>query len=188
MRNIGMLVVIAAAALISSACNEGGTSTPAATAGTATTTTTEPIPADNADKSAEHTTDADLTVRDLRIGRQDGFDRVVYEFGGTGTPGYRASYVHSAVQDGSGKPIEVPGESILQVSITGTSYPFDSGIEPYSGANPLAEPSAEVVNAAYLGAVYEGVTRSVIGVRGAKPAYRISTLSNPTRLVVDIAG
>jgi hypothetical protein len=193
MRTIGALLVIAAAALISSACNDGGTSTPSAIADTPTTSTTtvpaaDPVPTDSANKSADHSPDADLTVRDLRIGRHDGYDRVVYEFGGEGTPGYRVGYVESAVQDGSGNPIEVPGESLLQVSITGTSYPFDSGVEAYAGTNPLAEPSAEVVNAVYLGAVYEGVTQSVIGVRDPEPAFRVSTLSNPPRLVVDIAG
>ena len=44
--------------------------------------------------------DAPVTVSDLRAGRQDGFDRVVFEVGGTGTPGWDVRYVDAAVLAG----------------------------------------------------------------------------------------
>ncbi|MBD0323269.1 MAG: hypothetical protein ICV72_07780 [Aldersonia sp.] len=210
MRNKAALMAALAAALLLPACGESETPSPTGTpTDTATTTSVAvtsapdaatttatptatpdaaPIPTDSAEQTAEPAGNVALTVRDLRIGRHTGYDRVVYEFGGSGVPGYRVGYVDQAVEDGSGDVIDIGGASILAVSISGTAYPFDSGVEPYAGTNPLTEPSAAVVQEVYLGAVYEGITQSYVGTRSTKPAFRVSTLSNPTRLVVDIAG
>ncbi|HEY5855942.1 MAG TPA: hypothetical protein VIW24_18335 [Aldersonia sp.] len=194
------LVPVAALALILTGCggagstSESATTPPPTTAATTTTTTptheqttSEPVPADNADKSAPAGTDTAVTVTDVRIGAHDGFDRVVYEFGGTGTPGWTAGYVDQAVQDGSGDLVEVGGTSILAVTITGAAYPFDSGVEEYDGPDPLTDPTATVVDEVRFGATFEGMTQSWIGTTTDRPAFTVTTLSNPTRLVVDIA-
>jgi hypothetical protein len=60
-----------------------------------------------------------VTVRDIRLGRQDGFDRGVFEVGGTGTPGWDARYVEAASSQGSGEAVDVAGAAILQVALTG---------------------------------------------------------------------
>lgn len=144
-------------------------------------------PADAAPKRAQASGDAALTVTDISVGHHEGFDRVVYELGGTGAPGWDVEYVDRAVQDGSGTAIDVAGQSVLEVRITGSVYPFDSGVEPYSGPDPVIEPSAPAVAGVYRTIVFEGVTQSFIGVNGERPAFSVSTLSNPTRLVIDIA-
>ena len=131
--------------------------------------------------------DSAVTVTDIRIGAHEGFDRVVYEFGGTGTPGWTVGYVEQAIQDGSGAEVEIGGTSILAVTITGVAYPFDSGVEEYAGPDPLTDPSATVVEEVHFGATFEGMTQSWIGTTTERPAFTVTTLSNPTRLVVDIA-
>ena len=131
--------------------------------------------------------DAALTIRDMRIGTHDGFDRVVFEFGGTGTPGWRSEIVSTANQQGSGKPLAVSGQAILQVMITGSSMPFASGVEPYAGPNPLDAAPGGIVTEVRDAGIFEGTTQTLIGLARPDAAYRVYTLDNPTRLVVDVA-
>lgn len=155
-------------------------STPAATSDAAAPTDAEP-------KQAGESAGAALTVTDIRIGRHEGFDRVEYLLDGTGTPGWNVRYVDRAVQDGSGTALDIAGQSILEVRITGSAYPFDSGAAPYTGPDPATDPAAPAITGVYRTAVYEGVTQSFIGVGTDRPGFSVSTGSDPTRLVVDIA-
>lgn len=146
-----------------------------------------PVPVDAGDKSSPAGPGAKLTVVDIRTGSHPGFDRVVYELGGEGTPGWRVGYVDRAVQDGSGNEIPVAGGAVLQVLIDGSAYPFDSGADPYAGPNPVpGEPGGSVVEVNGSG-VFEGVTQSFIGVRDPGTAFSVFALTGPTRLVVDVA-
>ncbi|SDU24502.1 AMIN-like domain-containing (lipo)protein [Gordonia westfalica] len=137
-------------------------------------------------KTAPPAQGARLTVMDIRAGVHDGFDRVVYELGGRGMPGWRVSYVDQAIQDGSGFPVDVAGNAILEVQIEGSAYPFDSGVEPYDGPDPVrAQPGGSVVEV--RGAlVFEGVTQSFIGVSEPGLPFSVDVLTNPTRLVIDV--
>lgn len=137
------------------------------------------------DSHSEHSPGASLSVTGVRVAAHDGFDRVVYEFGGTGTPGWTVRYVDQAVQDGSGDVIDVPGQSILEVSLTGTGYPFDTGVDQYSGPNPLAGSGG--ITEVTIATVFEGVTQSFIGLDSAKQPVTVSLLTDPARVVVDIA-
>ncbi|MGO4616245.1 hypothetical protein AB4305_18380 [Nocardia sp. 2YAB30] len=188
MRN-RMVLTIATAAVVLAGCGNGGT-TPGAPLASIPGPSAEATPAtpENAQpKRGTASDDAGLTVTNIRLGHQPGFDRVVYELGGKGTPGWLVQYADHAVQDGSGNPVEVAGRSILEVRILGSAYPFDSGVTPYSGPDPAVDPSAPGVAGVYRTMVFEGTTQSFIGVAADRPAFAVSTLSNPTRLVVDIA-
>ncbi|PTR30165.1 hypothetical protein C8K36_10213 [Rhodococcus sp. OK519] len=131
--------------------------------------------------------DAALTISDIRIGIHDGFDRVVYELGGTGTPGWSSEIVSTANQQGSGNPLAVSGQAILQVMITGSSMPFSSGVEPYAGPNPIEAAPGGIVTEVRDAGIFEGTNQTLIGLARPDAAYRVFTLSNPTRLVVDVA-
>ena len=99
------------------ACSQDAETTPTAATSAVTSTstssaaasTTEPVPTDSSDKTSAAGTESKLTVVDIRVGEHDGFDRVVYEMGGTGTPGWRVKYVDAATQEGSGKPVDIKG-------------------------------------------------------------------------------
>lgn len=131
--------------------------------------------------------DAALTISDMRIGTHDGFDRVVFEFGGTGTPGWRSEIVSTANQQGSGNPLAVSGQAILQVMITGASMPYATGVEEYSGPNPLEAAPGGIVTEVRDAGIFEGTNQTLIGLSRPDADYRVYTLDNPTRLVVDVA-
>lgn len=134
--------------------------------------------------SEQHSGNAALTVTDLRTGAHADFDRVVFEFGGTGTPGYRIDYTDDPRQDGSGAPVAVPGRSVIQVVITGVGYPDDTGVREYSGPNPV--PGTGQVTQARIASTFEGQTLAFIGVDAERPPVRVMTLDGPTRLVIDV--
>ncbi len=190
MRNRMVLTVAVAAALIAG-CDDAETgsaasTTPPTTTGSLVEAPAQP-PGDTAPKRGTPSNDAGLTVTDLRIGHHQGYDRIVYDLGGTGTPGWIVQYTDRAIQDGSGNEIDVAGQSVLEVQITGSAYPFDSGVTPYSGPDPATDPSAPGIAGVYRTAVFEGTTQSFIGVNADRPGFSVTTLSNPTRLVIDIA-
>jgi hypothetical protein len=171
------------------ACSQTAETTPTAVTTSVSATTSaaaEPAPTDSSDKTAAAVAESKLTVTDVRIGSHENFDRVVYEMGGTGTPGWRVKYVDAAVQEGSGKPMDVAGGAIIQVLIDGSGYPFDSGVEQYSGPNPVPGIAGGVVTEVNGSSVFEGVTQSFIGVTEKQP-FSVTLLSDPTRVVVDVA-
>lgn len=127
---------------------------------------------------------AALTVTDVLVESHIDGDRVVYVFDGNGTPGWSARYVDTAIQDGSGAAVDVPGETVLEVALTGTGYPFDTGIAPYAGPNP--RPGVGMITQVRLGGVFEGVTQSFIGLATAPRPASVSLLTDPMRVVVDI--
>ena len=81
-------------------------------------------------------------MTDIRVGRHDGFDRVVIEVGGTGIPGWDARYVDDPRSQGSGDPVEVDGAAVLQVGVTGIGLPTDTGVPGYAGTVPRDRPRA----------------------------------------------
>ncbi|MFI6170174.1 hypothetical protein ACIBCN_25560 [Nocardia sp. NPDC051052] len=189
MRNRMVLAIAAATALLAGCGDDGSTATtPAAPTSTTGTMAEAPsVPGDATTKRGTASGDAGLTVTNIRIGHQPGFDRVVYDLGGKGTPGWIVQYADRAVQDGSGKPIDVAGTSILEVQILGSAYPFDSAVPAYAGPDPATDPSAPAIAGVYRTTVFEGTTQSFIGVHADRPGFTVTTLTNPTRLVIDVA-
>lgn len=80
-------------------------------AGTAATR----FPSDHGEQFAKHKGAWDLVLRDIRVGEHDGFDRLVAEFKGAGTPGWNVKYVTRPRADGSVAPVDVQGDSFLGV-------------------------------------------------------------------------
>jgi hypothetical protein len=143
------------------------------------------FPADAEPDTAEQSSGASVTVTDIRLGRHDGFDRVVFEVGGEGTPGWDVRYVDDAASQGSGDPVEVAGEAVLQVTITGAGYPYETGVEEYSGG-PLSASDTEVVTEVVFDSTYEGTTVAFVGTAGRTP-FRVYALENPARVVLEVA-
>ena len=145
-----------------------------------------PFPGDTAADTAQPSAGAQVTVTAVRIGAHEGFDRVVFEFGGTGKPGWNVRYVDSAVAQGSGKPVHVTGDAVLQLSFSGAGYPYATGVTEYAGANPLAAAGTKAVTEMAFGGTFEGTTEAFIGAR-AKTPFRVYLLDSPVRVVVDVA-
>ena len=127
-----------------------------------------------------------LTVTAVRVARQDGYDRVVFELAGTdaGQAGWRVEYVDEPRAQGSGDVVPVDGEAVLSVLVTGTGYPMDTGQEEVAD-DPALPGDLAVVEDVVLGAVFEGQYEAFIGTSGRQP-FRVFRLGDPERVVVDV--
>lgn len=154
----------------------------------ASTSAADPVPtpqvgAGDDDQGATRKVDPsgpyDLVPVRLRVvGRADG-DRVVLTFRGRGTPGWSAQYGKRGVLDGSGRVVDLDGDTVLSIAVFGT---------PTRPADRLRQVPTKVgggVADAYVAGAWEGVTQVFLGLEGGRTPYRISTLSSPSRLVVD---
>ncbi len=162
-------------------------SSPSAAAPAATAATGEPAPPFAADtgRDVEQPSGGPLTVTAVRVARQDGYDRVVFELAGkqAGEPGWRVEYVDRPTRDGSGEPVEVEGDATLVVRIDGAGYPDDTGQQEAQSASVPSD--VEVVREVELGAVFEGVYEAFVGTSGKQP-FRVFRLADPARVVVDV--
>ena len=182
----GSTTVASTTSSTTSTTSSGGTSsstTAAAPSGTfdgRTTPTSAPAPADA-------TGIALLT--DVRVGAHAGFDRVVFEFAETRAPGYDIAYLDGpAVQDGSGDEIAVAGRARLEVRMAGASGVDLQGEtldETYTGPDRV-EGDTEVVTEVVRTGDFEANLTWVIGAEEQVP-YRVEVLSNPARIVIELA-
>jgi hypothetical protein len=144
-----------------------------------------PFPANTDPDTAAASSGAQGTVRDIRTGRQDGFDRVVFELGGTGTPGWDVRYVDAPSSQASGAPVDVAGAAALQVAITGVGLPADTGVAAFDGPNPLPGSGTRTVTEVVVDTTFEGTTTAFVGTTARTP-FRVYALSDPTRVVVEV--
>lgn len=124
-------------------------------------------------------------LRAVRIGRHEGFDRIVFEFDSDGLPQWHASYIEAPViHCGSGHEVAVDGGAWLQVRFNGANAHTEAG-EGTSGEarRTVGLPSVrEVVRTCD----FEAEVTWVAGVSDALP-YRPRVLADPSRLVIDVA-
>lgn len=126
------------------------------------------------------TTGAVVKITDVRVGAHAGYDRIVFEFAGSGPPGLTIAIARPPfVGDASGKRIIVAGTAFLSLKLYDASgYPTYTGPGSFSPRYPNL---AALVNAGD----YEGYVTWIAGLSGST-CYRISTLSGPTRIIVDV--
>ncbi len=145
-----------------------------------------PFPANTEPDTADSSAGSLVGVTDVRIGRHDGFDRVVLEVGGEGTPGWDVRYVDAPGSQGSGDAVAVAGEAVLQVTVTGTGYPGDTGVQEWAAAAPLRSGDTEVVTEVVWDGTYEGTSVAFVGTAARSP-FRVYLLDGPTRVVLEVA-
>lgn len=160
------------------------TSTPSATA--EPSSRSGPFPANTRDDTAEPSGSGGLTVTDVRLARQDGFDRVVFELDGPGDaqPGWDAGYTDDPRTAGEGAAVDLPGSATLEVILRGTGYPFDTGVTPFDGPRPLSSDTELVTAVSHYG-TFEGQDDAFIGVTERLP-FRVYRLDSPRRVVVEV--
>ncbi|GHE11258.1 AMIN-like domain-containing (lipo)protein [Klenkia taihuensis] len=177
-----------------------GTSTSAGTtsssAGTPSATTTAPatdevtdappFPADTSPDTGEAVAgEGPTVVTAVRVGSQDGADRVVLDLAGTAVPGWDVAYTDAPTQEGSGSPVEMPGTVFLRVTLTGVTNPYEAPGTPETARGVYPGPSGGPVQAIYYDSVFEGQALAYLGLDAERP-FRVYALSNPTRIVVDV--
>jgi hypothetical protein len=196
--------VLVAAALLLSGCATEDDTEPASATGPVTTSSSaasstdaaetqvpaeeigvSPFPSGTQPSEQAASADSLVTVTDVRTGEHDGYDRVVLEVDGEGTPGWDVRYVEEAVQEGSGDLVDVAGAAVLQVTVTGVGYPYDTGVDEFAPGGPVPGPGTGVTEVVF-GATFEGTAQALIGTTGESP-FRVYLLDGPTRIVVEVA-
>ncbi len=124
-----------------------------------------------------------VTLRDVRTARNEGFDRIVFEFEGTQVPGYHVEYVDSPVRHcASGETVEIAGQGWLQVRLQPAQAHAHGQV---TVAQRERKPALPVLQELELTCDFEADVTWVLGVK-APNRYRVMELREPTRLVVDV--
>jgi hypothetical protein len=175
----GALVVIAAAVLLvrpqvilNDVRGAFGTPTPAATP--------TPQPFLCQDRSGGSTgVTTQLTSIRTASHESDGYDRLVYEFS-AGIPSYDLTRQASAsfIRDPSGQPVQLDGSAGLKLVLRDTTLG--------SGLPTDQRPALASIQEVQQIGNFEGVVSYGIGLSSSQ-CVRVLTLSNPSRLVVDVA-
>ncbi|MFC3890815.1 hypothetical protein ACFOWZ_04965 [Lentzea rhizosphaerae] len=124
------------------------------------------------------------TLVAVRAAHHPDYDRVVFEFTGPVPAQRDVGYVPELIGDPSGLPVPVAGDAILQVRMTPARGHDDNGNVTYGPTRrTYALPNViQVVNSGD----FEGVLTFGIGL-AQRTGVTVFTLTNPSRVVVDIA-
>ena len=121
-------------------------------------------------------------VTDVRVGQHRTFDRFVIEFNTARLPRYRLTPKSDTTftLEGSGHPVTLLGNAGLKVAVH-----FATGTGTYTGPTDFRPRFPQLKEARQLGD-FEGYVTWGIGL-GHQSCKRVFTLTNPTRLVIDVA-
>jgi hypothetical protein len=120
-------------------------------------------------------------VTGVRVGTDVCWDRVVFDVAGA-PAGYSVRYVDTVYSEGQGAPLYVPGGARLAIVLHHPAGPLPYRVNQ-KAANVDGYP---VLRSVTYGGSFEGYTEYGVGVR-AKLPFRVFTLTNPGRIVVDVA-
>lgn len=134
-------------------------------------------------RAAVHQAQPVPQVIDLRYGRHTDYDRVIVDLE-NGMSAYTVRYVHRLRYAASGEPVDLKGRRFLEITLTPASAHNGLGRSTYVGPRlrRLSWPSLRGL--AFTGD-FEGVVSFGVGVDRKVP-FRVFTLENPNRLIVDL--
>lgn len=138
---------------------------------------------------AEFPDDADrLVLQEVRTGRHEGYDRIVFDHAGQGAPAWYAEYVQEAVEPGSGFSLGMESDAKLYISAVGL-VPSNAGEQ--QGHLEISEGWSDthgtVFNDVITTFVHHGTASYYIGL-DAEREFRVSVWQHPDgpRLIVDV--
>lgn len=175
-----------------SASDSTTTSTTAITSSTASTAST--VPADSASPPVSIAATGERAyLTAVRVDTKDsGGSRVVFEFDPV-LPGYKVDFATRPVtMDGSGDEVIVAGEALLEVTMENASqarFVGEKVVLTYTGpkrVKPTGAGAGVVLEVVEAGD-FEGQVHWVVGLRQKDAKVSVSTLSGPSRLVLDFA-
>lgn len=126
-----------------------------------------------------------VVLKAVRTGKHESFDRVVFEFAGNVIPGYHVEYIDKPVRDcGAGEVVPLAGEGFLLVKLQPAQAHTEAGVATIQ--NRQQTPGLPIIKELKLICDFEADVQWVFGLSSPN-RYRILELSNPARLVIDIA-
>lgn len=123
-------------------------------------------------------------LRAVRTAQHDGYDRIVFDFGGDPLPNYHIEYVDRPVrQCGSGDPVPVAGDAWLAIRFEPAYAHTDAGQPTVANR----ERTLTLLNLRELELIcdFEAQVEWVAGLASPEP-YHVLELTAPARLVLDI--
>lgn len=133
-----------------------------------------------------------MNLTDVRVGAHDGYDRIVFEFtepkpnpaGNGGIPQYEIRAAKPPfTEDPSDLPLEVYGDSFVQLVVQGATGHDLDGNPTYAGSRVLTPGFGTLAQAAQSGD-FEATLSWIMGL--SRPTcWRVQELHNPERLVID---
>ncbi|CCG03573.1 AMIN-like domain-containing (lipo)protein [Blastococcus saxobsidens] len=132
-------------------------------------------------------TGSPVTLTDVRLGAHDDFDRIVFELAGEGTAGYEVGYTEDPRSQGSGEPVQVPGDATLGITLTNLLLPGDApeAVTPWAGREQLEIAGTSTLQALVADALFEGRYSFFAGLDQRRP-FAVTRLSDPQRIVIDV--
>ena len=197
-RRVVVVVALAAASVALGGCTSdspavstGGPSSTGSSSSIAAPSSTMPTSATCAFSTDDQAKPASATRAELsavRAAGHGGVDQVVFEFSGA-APGYRVGYEAKPVrEDGSGAEVALAGGFALAVRMDNASayhLEGDASHPTYTGPKRISPSGTANVVELVNNGDFEGVLTWTLGVRD-KAGFKVTVLSSPPRLVVDV--
>jgi hypothetical protein len=128
---------------------------------------------------------APLVLQYLRLGTNEAYDRIVFEYDG-GTPEVEIDLAEPPyLADPSGMELSVSGDPVYRVTLHGASkFDMETATMPYGGPTTF-EPSYEQIVQFTESGDFEATHSWYLGVNGST-CLRVFRLADPARIVIDI--
>jgi len=186
-----VLVVIALLGLVACGNDDDGSADTTTTTEAASATSTTGTPTSTTLAAFGNTpvsrpdTSPPSVLTDVRLGSHEGFERVVFQFGKLDVvPGYKVEHASGPfTQDASGADVAVSGGGHIAVRLSAAAH-NEAGQTTYVG--PKRIPGRGSVTEVVMLGDFEGVVSWVIGTTADRP-FRVFSLQNPARVVIDIS-
>lgn len=126
---------------------------------------------------------AQQVLTEVEAGEHDGFDRAsITTAGDEASPGWEVRYTDEPVAAGSGQSVDVAGDAVLEVVMTGTAPPTEHD-DPWDGETITIEGEGivEVVDAGW----FEGRHQVFVGTTGPN-AFEVDRLTDRPGVLLDV--
>ena len=111
---------------------------------------------------------------------------VEFRLAGNGPVSYTVRYVDEAVRYATSEPVAVPGRSVLQVDLSGTSTDSGDTFSPYAGPERVRGGADSAVVSVDFRADPGGISQAFVGVAADRPEFTVTTTEEPAAVIVTV--